>query len=193
MIIKNVSMIKIHVSQPPLRSTRVAIWHLKWANQHDLAFFENRLIDITWFGHLAFLIMKKILSFFRPTLLNFWNSNSNFVKYFGKFSLKIWAFNPLWPGNPEEYWVWFLSKIIQFVKVKILLFMNYWKQYWKLLKNNWKILILIETSIWNFSIIEHYWKININYSLLYCIVSYCIEPRRRCSPSYLKKWCSLQK
>ena len=77
-----------------------------------------------------------------------------------------------------------IEKILKFCSIEC-----YWKKYWKvlkictywtLLKKYWKILILIEPSIEKVLIIEHYWKINNTFSLLYCIVLYCIEPRRRC-------------
>ena len=67
-----------------------------------------------------------------------------------------------------------LKKILKFCSIEC-----YWKKYWKvlkirtywtLLKKYWKILILIEPSIEKVLIIEHYWKINNTFSLLYCIV-----------------------
>ena len=76
-----------------------------------------------------------------------------------------------------------LKKLLHLLK-KILKFCSnecYWKKYWKvlkistywtLLKKYWKILILIEPSIEKVLIIEHYWKINNTFSLLYCIVLY---------------------
>jgi len=74
-----------------------------------------------------------------------------------------------------------LKKLLHLMK-KILKFCSiecYWNKYWKvlkistywtLLKKYWKILILIEPSIEKVLIIEHYWKINNTFSLLYCIV-----------------------
>jgi len=71
-----------------------------------------------------------------------------------------------------------LKKILKFCSIEC-----YWKKYWKvlkistywtLLKKYWKILILIEPSIEKVLIIEHYWKINNTFSLLYWIVLYCI-------------------
>ncbi len=80
-----------------------------------------------------------------------------------------------------------LKKLLHLLKkiFKFCGFACYWKvlkirTYWTLLKKYWKILILSEPSIEKVLIIEHYWKINKTFSLLYCIVLYCIEPRRRC-------------
>ena len=103
------------------------------------------------------------------------NISSKILKKFLQL-LKISIIVGSWTKLLKKYWKLILLKAIK---------QNYWKilkinvieGYWK---NYWKILILIEPSIQKFLTIEHYWKINNIFSLLYCIVLYCIEPRRRC-------------